>query len=120
MTDHDPLPGEAPDRLYTVTGGRSDTDTRALDPVALVVAECAPAPGMQSEHAAILRLCEYPTAVVELSAELRLPVSVVRILLSDLLDTGRVTARHPVAPARQEAGHDPETLKQVLLALQRL
>lgn len=120
MTHHGSLRSEAPDRLYTVTGGRAGADTRALDPVALVVAECDPAPGMQSEHAAILRLCAYPTAVVELSAELGLPVSVVRILLLDLLDTGRVTARHPAAPTRQEAGHDPETLKQVLLALQRL
>ncbi|MCP3017016.1 DUF742 domain-containing protein [Nocardiopsis dassonvillei] len=120
MTHHDSLRAEAPDRLYTVTGGRSDADTRVFDSVTLVVAECDPVPGMQSEHAAILRLCAYPTAVVELSAELRLPVSVVRILLLDLLDTGRVSARHPAALTRQEAGHDPETLKQVLLALQRL
>ncbi|PDP85637.1 hypothetical protein CQJ94_21190 [Glycomyces fuscus] len=120
MNHHGSLRSEAPDRLYTVTGGRADADTRVLDSVTLVVAECDPVPGMQSEHAAILRLCAYPTAVVEVSAELGLPVSVVRILLLDLLDTGRVTARHPASLVRREAAHDPETLKQVLLALQRL
>jgi len=115
----DPLRHESPDRLYTVTGGRSGDESAALDSVTLLVAECEPVPGMQSEHAAILRLCVYPTAVVEISAELSLPVSVVRVLLLDLLDTGRVTARHPAA-APTPAAHDPETLKQVLLALQRL
>lgn len=126
----DPLDTEAPDRLYTVTGGRGEADDPALDAVALVVAESEPAPDMQSEHAAILRLCGRPTAVVEISAELALPVSVVRILLVDLLDTGAVTARHPApAPAPPPSRtsslqtgprHDPDTLKQVLLALQRL
>lgn len=122
----DSLKAEAPDRLYTVTGGRGDADDPALDAVALVVAESEPAPDMQSEHAAILRLCRRPVAVVEISAELGLPVSVVRILLVDLLDTGAVTARHPVpAPSRPSSPqtgprHDPDTLKQVLLALQRL
>ncbi|GAB3705453.1 DUF742 domain-containing protein [Nocardiopsis oceani] len=117
----DPLNREEPDRLYTVTGGRGGTDESSLDSVALVVAESDPASSMQSEHADILRQCTRPTAVVEISAELGLPVSVVRILLVDLLDTGAVSARHPV-PSTPEEGprHDPDTLKQVLLALQRL
>ncbi len=59
----------------------------------LVVAECDSVPGMQSEHAAILRLTERPTAVVEIAAELGLPVGIVRILLSDLLAAGQVSAR---------------------------
>ncbi|MEU3018976.1 MULTISPECIES: DUF742 domain-containing protein [unclassified Nocardiopsis] len=119
-----PVGAEAPDRFYTVTSGRADADDPAMDAVTLVVAESGPAPDMQSEHASILRLCTRPTAVVELSAELRVPVSVVKVLLTDLLDTGAVAARHPVPvrslPSRGGPRHDPETLKQVLLALQRL
>lgn len=115
------LDREDPDRLYTVTGGRSEA-AAALDLVALIVAEDEPAPGMQSEHAAILRLCrDGPVAVVELSSHLRLPVSVVKILLLDLRDTGRVTVRHPssaAAPAARPA--DLETLKQVLVGLENL
>ena len=85
-----------PDRLYTLTGGRSRSGPdNPFDLVTLVVAECDPVPGMQSEHAAILRLRRRPTAVVEIAAELRLPVSITKILLSDLLAAGRVSARHP-------------------------
>ncbi|WP_049579361.1 DUF742 domain-containing protein, partial [Streptomyces sp. SBT349] len=84
-----------PDRLYTLTGGRSRAGNDAFDLVTLVVAESEPATGMQSEHARILRMAEHPTAVVEIAAELGLPVSIVRILLSDLLALGRITARHP-------------------------
>ncbi|MFC3573064.1 DUF742 domain-containing protein [Streptomyces yaanensis] len=108
---------DAPDRLYTLTGGRSRSDSAArFDLVTLVVAECDPVPGMQSEHAAILRMCDHPTAVVEIAAELRLPVSITRILLSDLLAAGRVSARHP----RTAALPDPDVLEQVLVGLRNL
>ena len=114
------LEDENPDRLYMVTGGRSDVADDGLDLVTLIVSECDPAPGAQSEHARILRLCRSPTAVVEIAAELRLPVSVVRILLCDLLDMGRITARNP-RPAPVEARlPDPEFLKQVLVGLEKL
>ncbi|MGP4113896.1 DUF742 domain-containing protein [Streptomyces sp. 4N509B] len=133
-----------PDRLYTVTGGRSRAGTDVFDLVTLVVAESGPTPGMQSEHATILRLCHYPTAVVEIAAELRLPVSIVRILLSDLLDSGHITARHPVTSRAARtadgsggddggSGHgadggdeadshlpDPQLLEQVLVGLRNL
>jgi hypothetical protein len=115
-----PLHGEDPDRLYTVTGGRSRANESALDLVALIVSECDPTPGMQSEHVKILRMCRYPMAVVEISANLGLPVSVVKILLCDLLDTGRITARHPTSAAVKTQLPDLETLKQVLVGLQKL
>ncbi|MFB6890923.1 DUF742 domain-containing protein [Kitasatospora sp. NPDC056327] len=109
-----------PDRLYTITGGRSRAPENAFDLVTLIVAERGPAPGMQSEHARILRMCEAPTAVVEVAAELALPVSVVKILLGDLLEAGSVTARHPrFAPGKARLP-DLDTLKQVLHGLQQL
>jgi Protein of unknown function (DUF742) len=112
-----PVDDENPDRLYTVTGGRSRADESTLDIVTLIVSECEPARGMQSEHVRILRMCREPTAVVEISSELKLPVSITKILLCDLLDTGRVTARNPAlirAPGRLP---DPKILKQVLVGL---
>lgn len=127
------IDGESPDRLYTVTGGRSRVDETTLDVVTLIVSECDPAPGMQSEHVKILQMCRQPMAVVEISSALKLPVSVVRILLCDLLDTGRITARHPSSarvnsPRRRWATGGPnETslpdtalLKKVLIGLQDL
>jgi hypothetical protein len=111
---------DAPDRLYTVTGGRSRSapDT-PFDLVTLVVAECDPAPGMQSEHAAILRLTERPAAVAEIAAGLGLPVSITKILLSDLLAEGRVSARHPRRAALSGLP-DPDILEQVLVGLRNL
>lgn len=116
-----PLDLGDPDRLYTVTGGRSRVDDGALDLVTLVSAENDPAPGMQSEHGAILRLCRRePMAVVELSSHLRLPVSVVKILLLDLRDAGHITVRHPTSATATNQLADLETLKQVLVGLQDL
>ncbi|MEO3887199.1 DUF742 domain-containing protein [Nonomuraea sp. B5E05] len=114
-----PVDDEAPDRLYMVTGGRTRADESTFDSVSLIVSECEPAPGMQSEHVKILRLTRRPMAVVELSAQLRLPVSVVKILLCDLLDTGRITVRHPSA-LRSAGPPSPELLKEVLVALQNI
>ncbi|GAA1263038.1 DUF742 domain-containing protein [Kitasatospora nipponensis] len=116
-----PGPDDGPDRLYTVTRGRSRPPAHAaFDVVTLIVSECAPVPGMQSEHARILRLCERPTAVVEVAAELALPISIVKILLGDLLEAGRITARHPRFVPAQAQLPDLDTLKQVLHGLQRL
>lgn len=117
---------ESPDRLYTVTGGRTLGDEDPFDLVSLIVSERDPAPGMQSEHVRILRSCRFPMAVVEISAALELPVSVVKILLRDLLDAGGITVRHPsrysphpVHPVMAQLP-DRETLKQVLVGLQKL
>ncbi|MFJ9407025.1 DUF742 domain-containing protein [Streptomyces sp. NPDC101393] len=111
---------DVPDRLYTLTGGRSRPGSDAFDLVTLVVTESAPVPGMQSEHAAILRMCERPMAVVEIAAELGLPVSIVRILLSDLLDAGRISARHPRAADAAHRLPDLDLLEQVLVGLRNL
>lgn len=75
---------------------------------------------MQSEHVTILRMCERPTAVVELAAGLNLPVSIVRILLCDLLDTGRISARHPRTARVADRLPDPDILEQVLVGLRNL
>ncbi|MGP4044221.1 DUF742 domain-containing protein [Streptomyces sp. 2A115] len=111
---------DAPDRLYTLTGGRSrSAPATPFDLVTLIVAECDPVPGMQSEHAVILRLAERPTAVAEVAAELELPVSITKILLSDLLAEGRVSARHP-RKADFAGLPDPDILEQVLVGLRNL
>ncbi|HEU5158963.1 MAG TPA: DUF742 domain-containing protein [Streptosporangiaceae bacterium] len=113
-----PLDHEDPDRLYTVTGGRSRADENSLDLVTLIVSECDAAQGMQSEYVRIIEMCGRPMAVAEISAALRLPVGIVKILLCDLLDAGQVTARNPAsAPAQLP---DPKTLKQVLVGLRKL
>jgi hypothetical protein len=116
---------ENPDRLYTITGGRSRVDADVFDLVTLIIAECDPTAAMQSEHVRILRFCRSPRAVVEIAAELGLPISVTRILLCDLLDSGRITARHPARSAPRRSAVEfpyahPDLLKEVLVGLRRL
>jgi hypothetical protein len=119
---HRAVDDEDPDRLYTVTGGRSRADAAGLDLVTLVVTEGEPSSGMQSEYVKILRICRFPTAVVEVSSELGLPVSVTRILIADLLEQGRVAVRNPSSASRPSGSSLPSAdfLKKVLVGLQNL
>ncbi|AXE24016.1 DUF742 domain-containing protein [Streptomyces globosus] len=90
-----------PERLYVITGGRSGPVSPVpLDLVTLIIAKSGPRPGMQPEHAAIMRMCRSPLSVAEISAYLALPVSVVTVLLGDLVTAGHVLSRPPVAPAK--------------------
>jgi hypothetical protein len=114
------IDGEDPDRLYTVTGGRSSADDIDLDLVTLIVRESAPSAGLQSEHVRILEIAVKPTSVVELSSYLSLPVSVIKILLADLLATGKVSARHPSSAQAEGRNSDSEFLKKVLVGLRNL
>lgn len=119
MTGSDPQwSGESPERLYVLTGGRSGSAERPdLDLVTLILSQSGPLPSTPPEPAAILRMCQYPLSVAEISAYLRLPVSLVMVLVMDLLATRLVIARPPVRPADR---HDPELLKAVMYGLQRL
>ena len=75
-------------RPYTVTGGRTrPRGTRYFDLVDLVVRSAKSAdPALSSpERAQILGLCRIPISVAEVSATLRLPLGVVRVLLDDLM-----------------------------------
>jgi Protein of unknown function (DUF742) len=114
------LDNEDPDRLYTVTRGRSRAENTELDLVTLLVTRSEPTRGMQSEHVKILRICRAPTAVVEVSSELDLPVSVVKILLSDLIADGHLSARHPSSTRAGTQLPDAAFLKKVLVGLKNL
>ncbi|WP_433890971.1 DUF742 domain-containing protein [Streptomyces sp. CA-111067] len=121
MTGGGPVDSGGPDRLYTVTGGRSRPRDNGLDLVTFVISEGEPVLGMQSEHVRIMRLCRaYPVAVVEIAAHLNMPVGVVKILLGDLLADGRVSARRPRSVTRGDRLPPSETLKKVLSGLHKL
>ncbi|MEU9120968.1 DUF742 domain-containing protein [Streptomyces sp. NPDC048506] len=107
---------ELPERLYVITGGRSSASNR-LDLVTLIIARTGPTVGIQPEHAAILRLCQSPLSVAEISAYTGLPVSVVTVLISDLLDEQRVLTRAPVPPAELP---DISLIEKVIDGLQKL
>lgn len=103
-------------RPYTVTNGRTSPTTK-LDLLSMVVVTGGLPPShLEPDHAQILDLCHHPASVAEIAARLRLPAMVTKILLSDLVDCGVVTARSP-RPAADPT--DLPVLERVLDALQR-
>ncbi|MFI5755096.1 DUF742 domain-containing protein [Streptomyces sp. NPDC051569] len=106
-----------PERLYVITGGPDGAERAELDLVTMIVAKDEPSPTVQPEQAAILRLCQAPLSVAELSAYLSLPFSVVTALLTDLLATELVESRAPIVRA---ALPDRSLLEAVMHGLQRL
>ncbi|MFJ6574225.1 DUF742 domain-containing protein [Streptomyces sp. NPDC091292] len=122
MTDpHRPTDPSGLERYYVLTGGRSGPGGSAfsLDVATLIVTRTAPVAGMQREHEEILRWCRDPLSVAELGAHLGLPFNILAVLVTDLLDAGRVEARNPLSAS---AGHgsDLALLEEVLSGLQRL
>ncbi|BCL31836.1 DUF742 domain-containing protein [Streptomyces aurantiacus] len=105
------------ERLYVVTGQADGADRAELDLVTLIVA-CADAPpSAQPEQSALLRLCQAPMSVAEVSAYLNLPFSVVTVLLTELLTAELVQARVPIV--RSELP-DRSLLEAVMHGLQKL
>jgi hypothetical protein len=86
-------------RPYTVSGGRT-TPTQNLDLLSMMTATGThPTGELEADHIEILNLCRQPLPVAEIAARMRLPAVVTKILLSDLLECGALTA----APARPDA-----------------
>ncbi|MDX3855075.1 DUF742 domain-containing protein [Streptomyces sp. AK02-01A] len=82
-------------RPYTVSGGRT-RPTTDLDLLTLVMSTGdVPRTHLDPEHSQALGLCQGPTSVAEIAAHLGLPATVTKVLLSDLVDCGAVTARPP-------------------------
>lgn len=110
------------ERYYVLTGGRSGPGGAAagLDVATLVVSRPGPVPGLQHEHEEIVRRCREPLSVAELGAHLGLPFNILAVLLSDLLDAGRVEARDPVPAHVAGCGPDLALLEEVLSGLERL
>jgi hypothetical protein len=116
--------GDAAGRLvrpFALTGGRTRPSRADFTLIATVTAVDPPPAGAarpQPEHTRILRMCAEPLAVAELAARLDLPVSVVAILLSDLLEAGRITVRPPRPVSRTTV--DLDLLQKVRDGLGRL
>ena len=107
-------------RPYTMTKGRTRPTGRGgrLDLITVVVAVSdREEGGREPEHEAILRLCRRPLSVAEVSARLDIPLTVVRVLLSDLIAEGhlRTRAATPVTELPEK-----KVLQAVLDGIRRL
>ncbi|GAA3645937.1 DUF742 domain-containing protein [Nonomuraea antimicrobica] len=114
-------------RPYTITGGRTtpERDDLTLITVVTAVAEVLAEPGrdrrrLQPEHRTVHGLCRRPLAVAEIAAALHLPVSVTKILIGDLIESGQVRARPPLAFARAGGLPDISILEAVRDGLREL
>lgn len=103
-------------RPYTVSNGRT-SPSASLDLMSMMMSTGGvPESRLEPDHAHALALCREPASVAEIAARLRLPAIVTKVLLSDLLDCGAVTAQPPRATADVS---DRIVLERVLDALQR-
>ncbi|SEF89395.1 Protein of unknown function [Actinacidiphila yanglinensis] len=104
-------------RPYVRTGGRS-RPSRDVRLETLVIAADSPLQGLEPDARRVFAVCRGGVlAVAEIAAGLELPASVVRILVSGLMDSG-----HLAAPVRRSRADAPTTdlLKEVLHGLRSI
>jgi hypothetical protein len=106
-------------RPYAMTRGRTRPANRDLDMITLVVAakDEVDAVALEAEYVAILELCYQPLSIAELSAHLDVPIVVIKVLVSDLMERGEVIAR---TPSRNVTVPDMNLLQAVLDGVRRL
>ena len=107
-------------RPYARTRGRTRTDYDLAIETLVTTSErgrtqTAPA---RPEHRSISELCMEARSIAEISAHLRLPLGVVRVLIGDMADTGLVL----IHDSGMVVGDRPsmEFLERVLSGLRRL
>ena len=84
--DDDGLLDESFVRPFIITGGRGESDL----PIEAMVIAVPTARGVptSTEYRAIMRLCSQSQSIAEISARCRLPLGVIRVLVSDLVKLG--------------------------------
>lgn len=92
--------GAAPRRLvpfYALTGGRTRPGGRDLPMESLVTATDRARGGrdLQSEYRTIVELARRPVSLVEIGAVLAVPMTVARVLVSDLVEGGYLEVHAP-------------------------
>jgi hypothetical protein len=83
-------------RPYAVARGRTRPTRHDLEMTTLVLsANTDRHVNVDREYAHILQMCRRPLSIAEVSATLNLPLVVVKVLLSDLIDWGLIIFRSP-------------------------
>jgi hypothetical protein len=106
-------------RPYALTGGLTRPSGQRfdlLDMVGVVRRMGYDMPQLPPEQAEVLQRCQIPAPLVDLAADLDLPVGVIRILVSDLRERGLVTIHR----ADHAGVGDLKILQEVIDGLQRL
>jgi len=107
-------------RPYAMTGGRTRTEGPDLPFETLVLTTDEgrrAATGLAWEQRAIVRLCNDPLSIAELSAHLAVPLGVARVLIGDLTAAGFIEVHRADAPDDRP---DVLLLERVLDGLRQL
>ena len=89
-------------RPFAVTRGRAGRDLHRLDILTLVMATRAETDiaGLDREYREILRLCQSRAlSIAEIAAHMNLLLAAVKVLVSDLIDSGHLIYRSPQTAA---------------------
>jgi hypothetical protein len=109
---------DRPVRSYVLTGGRAVPSRNTIGPETLVFAvppgKPLPVSASRTERA-LLGLCQRLLSLAELAACLQLPVGVVAVIASDLVDSGHLAVRTPAYPPVSR-----EVLEELLHGLRKL
>jgi Protein of unknown function (DUF742) len=109
---------DRPVRPYVLTGGRTVPTRNTIRPETLVIAASPAKPLPVSAgrtERALLSMCQRLLSLAEAAAYLELPVSVVMVVASDLVDSGHLSLR---TPARQPVNRN--VLEELLHGLRKL
>jgi hypothetical protein len=115
----DPDPGPLV-RPFAMTRGRAGKELHGLDILTLVTTARpeADSAGLDREYREILRLCQHRAlSIAEIAAHMNLLLAAVKVLVGDLIDTGYLIHRPPLAHA---AVPDINLLQAVLDGVRRL
>lgn len=98
---------------YLATTGRARPSRNTLDRLSVLHSPAEPSTsGLRPEQRRLLELLQPgPLSLAETAAHLRLPLSVVRVMVADLVDAGLLSARAPVPDAELP---DRQILEKVL------
>jgi hypothetical protein len=107
-------------RPYAMTRGRTKPANIALDMITVVMTARLEFDrlGIEEEYIELLELCRQPMSVAELAARLDVPMVVVKVLLSDMIERGEVVTRQPSGSTSQAT--DITILQAVLDGVRRL
>ncbi|MET8140075.1 DUF742 domain-containing protein [Sphaerisporangium sp. NPDC005288] len=106
-------------RPYALAKGRTPPPAEAFDLLAHLAATGTPPSGadLGPEHHRLLGLVQEPRPLVEVAADIDLPLGLVRLLLADLVSCGAVQAR-PQAPSTRNPR--AALLQEVIKGIQAL
>lgn len=105
-------------RPYTLTRGRTQAARHGLDLVTLVVAMREQHDGeLDHAHGRLLAASQRPLSIAELAAAVNLPLGVVKVLVSDLIEGDYMIFRNGSGPS---SAPGPEVLQEVLDGFRKL